>query len=73
MVCAKTPLTMEMRIDCQGRGSVDEKKSIERISCAVTVPEGVLEEMTPRTVLKVTQGECLAELYEEAARYYNQI
>lgn len=62
---------MEMRIDCQGRGFVDEKKSIERIFCVVIVLEGVLEEMIFRIVLKVIQGECLAELYEEVVRYYN--
>lgn len=27
----RTPLTVEMKVDWQGRGSVDEKKSIENI------------------------------------------
>lgn len=40
------------------RGSVDEK-NIEKMSCKVTVPEVVLEEMTSRIVLKVTWKWCL--------------
>ena len=71
--CTRMPLTVEMKVDCQGRGSADEKKSIERISCEVTVPEVVLEEMTSRTVLKVTQEGCQGELYEEASGYYHQM
>lgn len=44
---------VEIRVDCRGRASMDENKSIERISCEVTVPKVFLEEMTSRTVLQV--------------------
>lgn len=72
ITCNGTPLTVEMRVNYWGRGSVDEK-SIERVSCGVTAPEVALEEMASRTVLKVTQERCLGELCEEAAAYSSQM
>lgn len=64
------PLTVEMKV---GRADVQWMRRVLKISCEVAVPEVVLEEMTSRTVLKVTQEGCQGELYEEAAGYYNQM
>lgn len=52
---------------------MDEKKSIVRMSCEMTVSKVGLEEMTSRRVLRMTEAVGLGDLDEEEAGYYNHM
>lgn len=73
ITCTGTALAVEKTVDCQGRGSVDEKKNTVRMSCEMTISEVGLEEMTSRIVLRMTEEVGLREPYEEAAGFYNHM